>query len=211
MKVVIGPYRNWIGPYQIADAIFFWQDKYSATCKWASRAHKLGDWLALDKNGDPSYLARFCEWVHSKKKRKVDIRLDKYDSWGADTTIALITLPILKQLKTTKHGSGFIEDVDVPEHLRSTSAPFKEDTNDHDDNFHKRYEWFLNEVIWVLSCVASDDDTDKYYDHGVPVKGESLMESIGRIKVDREGLEAHIARKQHALMMFGKYFETLWD
>lgn len=211
MKVVIGPYRNWIGPYQIADAIFFWQDKYSDTCKWAQRASNLGDWLALDKHGDPSYLARFCEWLHSKRKRQVYIRIDKYDSWSADSTIALIALPLIKQLQATKNGSGFIEDIDVPEHLRSTSAPIKNNEWDLDDNFHKRYEWFLDEVIWALSCVVSDDDTDKYYEHGEPIKGETMMETIGRIKVDREGLDAHYARKQHALMMFGKYFETLWD
>ena len=28
MKVYIGQYKNWIGPYQIADKIFFWVRDY---------------------------------------------------------------------------------------------------------------------------------------------------------------------------------------
>ena len=28
MKVYIGPYTNWVGPYQIAEKILFWMDRY---------------------------------------------------------------------------------------------------------------------------------------------------------------------------------------
>ncbi|NDG31776.1 hypothetical protein EB118_17110 [bacterium] len=28
MKIKIGPYKNWIGPYQIVDALFFWHERY---------------------------------------------------------------------------------------------------------------------------------------------------------------------------------------
>ena len=53
MKVNIGPYRSWIGPYQIADIIFFWVPKYRFDGlldpkdePWDTRAReKFGDWL----------------------------------------------------------------------------------------------------------------------------------------------------------------------
>ena len=28
MKVYLGPYISWLGPYQLADKIFFWTEKY---------------------------------------------------------------------------------------------------------------------------------------------------------------------------------------
>ena len=49
MKVYIGPYKNWVGPYQIADALCFWakniEDEYGYKRKpdWV---HNFGTWLS---------------------------------------------------------------------------------------------------------------------------------------------------------------------
>ena len=51
-----------------------------------------------------------------------------------DHTLAMIIVPMLKQLKETKHGAPFVDDEDVPEELKSTSAPAKENDWDTDDN-----------------------------------------------------------------------------
>jgi hypothetical protein len=51
------------------------------------------------------------------------IKIDKWDTWSMDHTLSPIILPMLKQLKEVKHGAPNVEDEDVPEHLRSTSAP----------------------------------------------------------------------------------------
>ncbi len=40
--------------------------------------------------------------------RQEDVFLDKWDSFNADHTIALIVAPLLQQLKLTKHGSGMV-------------------------------------------------------------------------------------------------------
>mgnify|MGYP003351523359 CR=1 FL=1 len=75
MKVYIGKYVNWIGPYQIMDAIFFWHEKYpkdKLAQRWDYRLHdRLGDWLAS------TWVNRFCNWVHSKQKRIEYVKLDK--------------------------------------------------------------------------------------------------------------------------------------
>ena len=52
-----------------------------------------------------------------RKKQKVDIRIDRFDTWSMDDTLAPIILPMLKQLKTTQHGAGFVELSDVPKEL----------------------------------------------------------------------------------------------
>lgn len=207
MKVKIGPYLNWIGPYQIAEKILFWLDKYEDR-----RVHNFGTWLAEKKDGKDTLLAKACNWIYSKKKRKVSIRIDDYDAWSANHTLALIILPLLKRLKVTKHGSGYIDDADVPEYLRSTAAPAKENEWDTDTNFHKRYEWFLDEIIWAMGEVIKDDELDQFYDYSeVPEQERHTLGGVSKAKFDAEGFDTYQKRKQHALTLFGKYFETLWD
>ena len=71
-------------------------------------------------------------------KQKKEIRIDRQDTWNMAETLADIILPMLKQLKETKHGAPFVDDEDVPEELKSTSAPTKENDWDTDDNHFKR-------------------------------------------------------------------------
>ena len=40
MKVYIGPYKNWFGPYQLAEKVLFWLDSQD------ERVHKLGEFFA---------------------------------------------------------------------------------------------------------------------------------------------------------------------
>ena len=67
MKVKIGPHPNWWGPYQIADALCWWvpevADEYGLSTKpdWV---HAFGTWLAENKSGGDSWLARVCQWIH---------------------------------------------------------------------------------------------------------------------------------------------------
>jgi len=49
MKVYIGPYKNWFGPYQLAETLCFWAKKekdeygFERTPDWV---HNFGEWLA---------------------------------------------------------------------------------------------------------------------------------------------------------------------
>lgn len=142
--------------------------------------------------------------------RQEDVFLDKWDSWNADHTIAVIAAPLLQQLKLTKHGSGMVDDEDVPEELRSTSAPPKENEWDIDANFHKRWDWVLDEMIWAMKEHAEGTGDDKFYDHSEVNEEADLSDQIAQIKCDREGLEAYEARKQRGFVLFGKYFQNLW-
>lgn len=205
MKVLLGPYTNWVGPYQIAEKILWWMDKYED-----DRVHNFGTWLANDRHGNESWLMKFCNWVQKFKRRQEYVRIDHYDHWNMDHTLSLIIAPLLVELKNHKHGYGFIDDADVPEHLQSKFG-VKHNDWDWDSLAEKRFEWFLDELIWAFTAHKSDDEHDQFYDHGEKIAGESLMDSVARIKVDQAGLDAHNARKQHAFNMFGKYFQNLWD
>jgi hypothetical protein len=137
--------------------------------------------------------------------------LDKWDSWSADHTIALIAAPLLQQLKLTKHGSGGVDDDDVPEELRSTSAPPKENKWDIDDNWHKRWDWVLDEMIWAMTEHADGMGEQKFFDHSEVVEEADIMEQMAQIKCDHVGLDAYEKRKQQGFELFGKYFQNLWD
>lgn len=240
MKVYLGPYNNWIGPYQIADMIFFWQEKYP----YDETLEERWDYKLKDKFGDllaKTWIADICEWIHKKKERKVEIRIDSYDIWSADHTLSLIIHPVLVKLKEAKHGSPMIDDEDVPEELRSTSAPPKEEEYDVDDNHHKRWDWVLDEMIWAFEQ-HNDEDADMQFHSGkhdtywqkVDIHGNIIDEKLYRLGedkgdtskgvlwqmvkgpndthvYDREGHEKWDARKRNGFRLFGKYFQALWD
>lgn len=217
MKVYIGPYNSWIGPYQIAKSfkhIGFNED----------RCDKIGEWLS------ETWINALCEWFDSKKKRKINICIDQYDTWSMDHTLALIIIPMLKQLNETKHGAPFVDDEDVPEELKSVSAPpltqEQLDVGSTDDNHFKRWNWVLNEMIWAFEQLEDDNSDRQFYsgEHDwtfVDInpeetdKEKKLSKMVHgpnhTFKVDHEGLEKHQQRIRNGTRLFGKYYQNLWD
>lgn len=94
MKVYIGPYVNWIGPYQIAEKLMFWANKYED-----ERVFAFGKWLAENKDGNPTLLNKFCSWIHSKKNRKIKVKIDGYDTWSLDETLCHVIHPLLVEFR----------------------------------------------------------------------------------------------------------------
>jgi hypothetical protein len=177
--------------------------------------HDFGTWLAENKDGSDSWITKTCNWIESKKKRKLKIHIDKYDVWGMDHTLALIILPMLQKLKTQKQGFGFIDDKDVPKDLRSTARGGRKGlkhASDWDNYAEARYSWFLDELIWTFTQLADEEDGEaQFYDHSESLGITDINESIRKLKVDRTGLEEHHKRINNGLRLFGKYFRTLWD
>ena len=237
MKIYIGPYRNWVGPYQIAEKLMFWVEKYKDK-KADDRVHEFGRWLAEDRHGNDSWLTKICQWIDSKRSRKIKVRIDYYDTWSMDHTLSYIILPMLKQLKATKHGSPFVDDEDVPEELRSTAAPEltqeQKDCGHTDDNLHKRWEWVLDEMIWAFEQQLDDDADRAYYDEYAsdepvePPLKYNVLNADGttsedtfkwdteesrhkRGKFNSEKMKQYEDRKKKAFTLFGKYYQGLWD
>ena len=186
MKINIGPYPRWFGPYQLAEKLLFWKDKED------DAVFAFGDWL---DNHTP--IARISQWVYGK--RKVKVRIDPYDTWSMDHTLGLIIVPMLKQLKETKHGSPFVADADVPEELRSTMVPPVEDY-DTDNNHHKRWDWVIDEMIWAFEQTIDETSDDHFFNR-----------SVEPYAYDKEGHHAHILRIDNGIQLFGKYYQGLWD
>jgi hypothetical protein len=240
MRIKIGKYKNYVGPYQIADKIFFWVDKYPELKDGAEgfenrldyRAKEwLGNFLAYGFNKAPSFENSFTSnyegtwfyklltWIHSKQERTIKIHIDKWDTWSMDSTLSLIVLPMLEQLKASKHGGPQVDDEDVPEELRSTSAPPRENEWDVDDNHFKRWDWVLDEMIWAHRQKTLDTDPSFWVEepeglHFVPCEGDS---SLSEMKYTKAGLYDHKASEEYhkrmanGFRLFGRYYQNLWD
>lgn len=240
MKVKIGPYKNWFGPYQLAEKLMFWvpkeKDEYGIP-HTADRVHKFGEWLAhgsvlpddevgdvtrWDRDDRPNTLIyKFLLWLDGKRSRKIKVHIDRWDTWSMDDTLAHIILPMLKQLQATKQGAPYVDDEDVPEHLRSTAAPPKENEYDTDGNHFKRWDWALDEMIFAFECKAGVyKDWEEQFHTGkfdfIWIKqedGNYKMEkgSNDTSHFDVDGQREFHKRISNGYRLFGKYYEALWD
>ena len=237
MKVYISKYRDhWISPYTMLDYAFFWTDwskcariKGIPTLEEESRYVERPDWC--DRWADylnPISLA--IQWFLDRVHPKIDyVKIDYWDTWSMDHTLSPIILPMLKQLKEKKHGSPFVDDEDVPDQLKSTNAPPKEDEYDVDGNHHARWDWVMSEMIFAFTCKTDDSWQDAFRSGKidmttVPVdaagnevpKGEHKYYQMKdgpnhTYQCDYEGMRVVEARIQNGFRLFGKYYQALWD
>lgn len=219
MKVKIGPYINWFGPYQVARLVFFWKNPDNDLGPDEDIIHRFGTYLSGSKD-KPSLLLKFCQWLYNKRKRKIQIHIDNYDIWSADHTLALIIHPILLKLKTNKIGSPYVDDEDVPEHLRSTNAAPKEHEYDTDEFHDARWDYVLDEMIWAFEQHKMGEEWIDQYTSGQVdlefVKEEgteysTLVRGPNHTYTRMEDkIAAHRARMDNGRRLFAKYYEGLW-
>jgi hypothetical protein len=207
MKVNIGPYRDWIGPYQIVQKIFFWKDPHSDFVLKLS-----------EKLDDVKWFREFCEWVYKKRQRKIRVHIHGYDVWNMDNTLALIVVPMLEKLQESKQGYPYVDDDDVPDNIKSTSAPELSEEQKNcghtDAHAEARWAWVHSEMTWAFRQHASSDWQESYYSGMSDFKiidGKLVNGPNDTFKIDHKGLEKHKERMRNGLRLFAKYYESLWD
>lgn len=204
MKVYIGSYRyRWVS--YVHDK--YMDKKYGV--QWKESNTKFEHFLEKLEDGlQWLYNSTVNRFIDDAPDQKVKVRIDKHDTWGMDHTLSHIILPMLKQLNDTKQSAPFVDDEDVPEELRSTSAPPKEDEYDVDEYHFKRWDWTLDEMIWAFNEKCRDDWESDYYKYEEDAAG---MFGLKLVWSDDEGRKAHQARMTNSFKLFGKYYENLWD
>ena len=213
MKVWISKYRNhWISPYTILKAVCFWEQDEDRIYNLAEEANNpYKRWV---ERLDPicQGLQWFLDRIHP---RWTYVRIDPWDTWSMDHTLADIILPMLRQLNATKHGAPHTDDEDVPEYLRSYMAQPKEHEWDTDDLHFMRWDWILAEEIWAFEQLVNEDADSKFFDHSecgdekFPWNKDGQY--VSKIKYDSEGHAAWQARMDNGFRLFGKYFRCHWD
>jgi hypothetical protein len=124
---------------------------------------------------------------------KVSVRIDPWDTWSMDSTLAHIIVPMLEQLRDSTHGAPIVADIDRPEHLIGTVA----DTSKGDvDEFHfEAWDWVLTEMLFAFASKHSGDDWQHY-----------------RLQSDDWIIDKDYQRRiTNGFRLFGKYYENLWD
>jgi hypothetical protein len=146
-----------------------------------------------------------------RRTQKVKVRIDPWDTWSMDHTLAPIILPMLKQLKETKHGAPHVDPKDVPKELHPKKQTKKQKDNGETDSTHfERWDWVMDEMIWAFEQKCRDRWEEDYY--GPYIESEDKRELFGRFEwVDDEGRQKHQERMSNGFRLFGKYYENLWD
>lgn len=222
MKVYLNKYRDhWLSPYTILEKIVFWRKiDYDEPVieRWSDRLQPVCEGLR-----------RVLDVIHPK----VDyVKIDRWDTWSMDHTLSRIALPMLRQLKATKHGAPNVDDFDVPEHLQSTT-PGARDSCEHewdiDGNHFKRWDWIMDQMIFAHESKLNDDWQEQFWtgewgdtlfektDREYPNPETGVMEATyqmsntGDRTCDWDGLNAYEKRIQNGFRLFGKYYQGLWD
>ncbi len=165
-------------------------------------------------------------------RRKIDIQIDGYDTWGLDYTLALIIYPALLQLKATKQGvPNEFGDVGGEDYVAQDSFDFYKETNNWAfDESCKKWEEVLDKMIWSFGELVKGNyedkyhhgksefdfvETDKLYPNPISGKMEKTYQMVDKNPEahwwDSEGQEIHEARMQEGFELFGKYYRALWD
>lgn len=133
-----------------------------------------------------------------KGARKEQVHIHDYDTWSMDHTLALIALPMLKQLKETKYGVPGIDYEDMPTHLQYIEKQYSQTYELFPENdmwepeFDRQvqvWDWIMDEMIWAMDQLVNEDKVDPEVWYSKPFND----------------------RIHNGLRLFGKYYRSLWD
>jgi len=222
MKVYISNYRDhWISPYIILKKVCFWEKDDDVFYNHEDKPnHKYDKWI---HRLDPICMGikKVLDFIHPRIEY---VKIDRYDTWSMDHTLANIILPMLKQLRDSKHGAPNVDDEDVPRELWSIYA-FPEKEYHVDGNHFKRWDWVLDEMIFAFEHKNDDSWQESFssgefdyksvaceWDENGKPKLFNIVEGPNHTyKCDYEGMRAVEDRIQNGFRLFGKYYQNLWD
>lgn len=194
MKVKIGSYPN----RAISNLHTNYMNKKYGYADWPKEQTRFENFLEKVEDATQSVYNCTINLFLDRRVQKVKVRIDRWDTWSMDHTLTPIILPMLKQLKETKHGAPFVDYDDVPEELRPEPEWYEKysKNGETDPDFFKRWDWVMDEMIHAFEQKNKDDWQSYYYNYN---------------DWDIEGMKAEQNRISNGFRLFGKYFEALWD
>tara|TARA_E500000081_G_scaffold138807_1_gene154505 strand:- start:744 stop:1193 length:450 start_codon:yes stop_codon:yes gene_type:complete len=128
------------------------------------------------------------------KEQKVSVKIDKWDTYNMDVTLAHIVYPMLVQLKETKH-----------------THP--------SDLTEEKWDSILDDMIFSFKSKLynwEEEFTSGVWDMELKDKIEpGLMEMTEgpnhTYKIDEKGRKKYQTRVAKGFTLFGKYYNNLWD
>jgi hypothetical protein len=122
-----------------------------------------------------------------RKNKRVSVHIDDYDLWNADNTLAIVIVEVLKRFRSQYTGSPHVDNDDVPDELKMSAEQLVQfhETGETDSEYHKRWEYVLDEMIFAMDFVAN---AASHYTE----------------------TEEEDERVNNGLRLFGKYMRALW-
>ena len=141
------------------------------------------------------------------KEQHISVKVDKWDTYNMDVTLAHIVHPMLVQLKNsdTKGVPVFLEG--------EQDAPIQYETDE------ECWDWILGEMIFAFKSKLYDWEEEftsgvwdmELKDKIEPGKMEMLEGPNHTYKVDQKGMKKYRDRVANGFRLFGKYYDHLWD
>ena len=220
MKIYKSNYRNhWISPYTILEKVCFWEKDNDVFYEDGGKYEKLTNFLTP--------VSKTIQWVWDLIRPQINyVKIDRWDTWSMDSTLADIILPMLKQLKKTNQGAPYVDDEDVPYELKSINdSPYVKKYEIDAPIHFARWEYVMNQMIFAFECKVDDSWEDlfrsgKHDTNFVPSawdeNGKATMHEMVKgpndtYVCDYEGMREYEKRIQNGFRLFGKYYQNLWD
>jgi hypothetical protein len=206
MKVYIGPYvYRWVSYVhdKYMDKKYGRYDWQDSSTNFEHALEKLEDGLQWFYNAT---INRIIDNMNAN--RKISVRIDNYDTWSMDDTLAHIIVPMLKQLKDTKHGVPHTDMEDVSENCRV------EDKENKIEWMMFRWHYVIDEMIWAFEQKTLDWEDQYTTKEDNKVSDYDAMKGVDpeyTYTFDHEGMKTHHERMMNGFRLFGKYYESLWD
>lgn len=163
-----------------------------------------------------------------KGKRKIKIKMDGYDTWNLDSTLAYILVVALKQMKKDNNGipsTMFGDDYKTDLRKGESRKAYKNRLKKSESVALKRWLEILDKMIWSFQQINRDYQT-QYYSGRSDIRWVLLKETKDlpedkqlyemkkgpkdTFRVDRKGLQKHEERIQEGIDLFAKHFRSLW-
>ena len=181
MKITMGPYIEWWGPYQVVHLLTYLGFSQNTVDKWAEKF--------------PEWITDACLWVHNKRNRTIKVRIDKYDVWSMDSTLAPIILPMLKLLKEDKKSIPFLDVLHQVSRGYQRCFPFYSEGDDTViDAGEKEWNAILDKMIWSFEQLIAEPDM------------EYVTDPLGIEKMAK-----HQKKVSEGLILFGTHYRNLWS
>ena len=220
MKIYKSNYRNhWISPYTILEKVCFWEKDNDVFYEDGGKYEKLTNFLTP--------VSQAIQWVWDLIHPQINyVKIDRWDTWSMDSTLADIILPMLKQLKKTNHGAPYVDDEDVPYELRSINdSPYVKEYEIDAPRHFARWEYVMDQMIFAFECKVDDSWEDLFRSGKHDIKFEpSAWDENGKVTMSRmvkgpndtyvwdyEGMKEYEKRIQNGFRLFGRYYQNLWD
>lgn len=224
MKYIVRRPLSWFGPYQLLEPL------EKALIKFGMSEDSA--WKIIESVGSKIPKRPF-EAVYKFRKNlpwnKDIIKIDPWDTWSMDNTLAPIIVKLLKQLKETKHGipADFVY-VGGEEYVPQLCFDFysKDTRTLFDTHAEMRWNEVLDKMIWSFEELVTRESDSSYDEpYWEDMTDEEIQKDLNdpnsiynilnvnssKKKINHQKMEEYYQKLQEGFTLFGKYYTNLWD